>query len=166
MVFSRITVLPLISIAIGVVVIFLGLEFAYRPASVAGLLVVAITASASITIPSLVTIGEIIKAIIGLLVPLLMLIWIALSAEEGDAQTVAVVKKAAWISVGYALICIWSVPMTILVVSLFSPTIAIGVSTLAETSIILVATIAGGMLVLQRKPAIVRPAEPVPARKG
>ncbi len=164
MLFSRLTIMPLVAIVIGVFTMFLGLEFSYRPASVVGMLVVAITVSASIAISSLITIGAILTAMLGLLLPLVMLIWIALSAEEGDTQSVAVVRRAAVLSVGYALVCIWSAPLTILVVSLFTPTIAMSASTLAEIAIILVATIAGAIIALRRKPAIVRPAEPVQAK--
>jgi hypothetical protein len=95
-----------------------------------------------------------------------MLIWIALSAEEGDTQSVAVVTRSAGLSVAYALICIWSAPLTILVVSLFTPTIAMSTSTLAEIAIMLVVTIAGAVVALRRKPAIVRPEEPVPAKRA
>ncbi len=166
MLFSRLTLMPLVAIVIGVFTMFLGLEFSYRPASVIGMLVVAVTASASITISSVLTIDAILTEIIGLLLPLLMLIWIALSAEEGDTQNVAVVKKAAVLSVVFALICIWSAPVTIFIVSLFVPTIAMSTSTLTEIAIILVATIAGSLVAMRRKPEITRPAEPMGARKA
>lgn len=165
MIFSRLTILSLAAVVIGVFTMFLGLEFSYRPASVIGLLVVAVTASASITIPSLATIGALLTAMIGLLLPLLMLIWIALSAEEGDKQEVTVVKKSAVLSVLYAIICLWSAPLAILVISFFAPTVAMSASTLAEISIVMVVTIGGALLVLRRKPAIVRPAEPVASKK-
>jgi hypothetical protein len=157
MIFSRLTIFPLMAISIGIVVMFLGLEYSYRPASIIGMLVVAIAASASISIPSLLTIGNLLTAIIGLLLPLLMLIWIALSVEEGDNQQVAVVRRAAYVSVAYSLVCLWSAPLVVLVVSLFSPTIAMSMTTLGEISIMMVATIAGGLLVLRRKPRITTP---------
>ena len=166
MIFSRMTIMPLIAMIVGVFVLFLGLEYSYRPASVPGLLVVATTSSASIHIASLATLGQVLTAIIGLLIPLLMLIWLALSAEEGDTQNVAVVRGAAATSVGYALACIWSVPITLLIVSLFAPTVAIGVSTFSEVSIMLVITILGGILILRRTPSIRRPAEPTPGEKS
>jgi len=159
MIFSRLTVFPLVAISVGIVVMFLGLEYSYRLASVVGMLVVAIAASASIPIPSLLTIGDVLTAIIGLLLPLLMLIWIALAAEEGDSQQVAVVRRAAYTSVAYSLACIWAPPITVLAISLFSPTVAMSVSTLSEISIMMVATIAGGLIVLRRKPKIVTPSK-------
>ncbi len=166
MVFSRLTILSLAAIAIGVFTMFLGLEFSYRPASVIGLLAVAVTASASITILSLDTIGAVLTAMIGLLLPLLVLIWIALSAEEGDKQEVAVVRKSAALSVLFAIICLWSAPLAILAISFFAPTVAMSASTLTEISIVIVVTIGGALLVLRRKPAIVRPAEPVATKKA
>ncbi len=157
MAFSRLTIFPLLGVIIGIVAMFLGLVYTYRPASVVGMLVVAIAASASISIPSLLTIGDLLTAIVGLLFPLLMLIWIALSAEEGDNQQVAVLRKAVYISVGYSLICLWSAPIAVLVISLFSPTIAMSISTLGEIAIIMVATIISSLIVLRRKPMMVRP---------
>lgn len=166
MVFSRLTIFPLLGIIIGIVAMFLGLAYSYRPASVVGMLVVAVSASASISIPSLLTIGDLLTAIVGLLLPLLMLIWIALSAEEGDNQQVAVIRKAAYISVGYSLVCLWSAPIAVLVISVFAPTIAMSISTLGEIAIIMVATIASGLLVLRRKPMIVKPQERTGAGKA
>jgi hypothetical protein len=159
MIFSRLTIFPLMAISVGIVVMFLGLEYSYRPASVIGMLVVALAASASISIPSLLTIGDLLTAFIGLLLPLLMLIWIALSAEEGENQQVAVIRRAAYVSVAYSLVCLWSAPLIVLVISLFTPTVAMSVSTLSEISIMMVATIAGGLVVLRRKPRITTPSK-------
>lgn len=160
MIFSHLTILPMIAILIGAVVIFLGIEYSYRPASIVGMLVVAIAASASISIPSLLTLSNLLTAMVGLLLPLLILIWLALSTEEGEAQEVTVVRNAALVSVGYALVCIWSAPIAILVVSLFSPTLAMNVSILVEISILLVITVAGGVLMMRRTPRTITPAEP------
>jgi hypothetical protein len=159
MVFSRLTLFPLMAISIGTVVMLLGVQYSYRLASVIGMLVVAIAASASVTVPSLLTIGELLTVIIGLLLPLMMLIWIALSAEEGDTQHVAVVRRAAYMSVAYSLACLWTTPLVVLAISLFSPSVAMSISTLGEISIMMVATIAGGLLVLRRKPRILTPSE-------
>jgi hypothetical protein len=166
MIFSRLTILPLIGMLIGAAVILLGLEYQYRPASFIGLLVVAIASSASINIPSLLTIGNVLTAMIGLFLPLVILIWLALSSEEGDTQHVSVVRSAATTSLGYALVCIWVAPIAALIISLFLPTVAMRMSTFAEICMMLVATIAGGVLILRRRPRIATPEEQEKSQKA
>ena len=153
MIFSRITLLPLIAMAIGAATILLGIVSSYRITSVIGLLVVMTTAAASIEIPSLLELGAIVTAIIALLLPVLTLIWLALSVEEGEKQQVSVRKIPAGVALAYALVCVWSAPLAVLVLSLFAPTVSMRVDILAEISIMLVATIGGGVLLLRRKPS-------------
>ena len=153
MAFSRITLLPLIAMAIGAATILLGIVSSYRIASMIGLLVVVTTAAASIEIPSLIELGAIMTAIVALLLPVLTLIWLALSVEEGERQQVSLRKIPAGIALAYALVCVWSAPLAILVLSLFAPTVSMRVDILAEISIMLVATIGGGVLLLRRKPS-------------
>jgi len=157
MIFSRITTLPLIAIAVGTAMVLLGIEYSYRVASFAGLLVVAATGGASVEITSLLELDTILTAMIGLLIPILVLVWLALSAEEGERQQVSVMKRPAAISLGYAFFCVWSVPIVILIMSLLIPTISMRITTITEAAIILIATIAGGVLLTRRKPAIARP---------
>lgn len=152
MIFSRITLLPLIAMAIGAATILLGIVSSYRIASVIGLLVVVTTAAASIEIPSLLELGAILTAIIALILPVLVLIWLALSVEEGERQQASVRKVPAGVALAYALVCVWSAPLAVLVLSLFAPTVSMRVDILAEISIMLVATIGGGVLLLRRKP--------------
>ena len=152
MVFSRITLLPLIAMAIGAATILLGIVSSYRIASMIGLLVVMTTAAASIEIPSLLEFGAIMTAIIALLLPVLTLIWLALSVEEGERQQASVRKVPAGVALAYALVCVWSAPLAVLVLSLFAPTVSMRVDILAEISIMLVAAIGGGVLLLRRKP--------------
>ena len=160
MVFSRITLLPLIAMAIGSATIILGIVSLYRIASVLGLLVVITTAAASIEIPSLLELGAILTAIIALLLPIMTIIWLALSVEEGENQQVSFRKRPGAIALAYALLCIWSAPLAVLVLSFFAPSVSMRVDILAEISILLVATIAGGVLMLRRQP--VQPVIPKP----
>jgi len=58
----------------------------------------------------------------------------------------------------YALVCVWSAPLTILVTALFVPTISMRMAVMTEIAIILIATIAGGVLLMHRKPATLQAA--------
>jgi len=156
MVFSRITTLPLIAIAAGTAMVLLGIEYSYRQASFAGFLVVAVTGGASIEITSLLELSIILTAMIGLLIPILILAWLALSSEEGERQQIFVMKRPAAISLGYAFVCLWSVPIVIFIMSLLIPTISMRITTITEAAIILIANIAGGVFLTRRKPAIAR----------
>jgi len=152
MVFSRITLLPLIAMAIGSATIILGIVSMYRIASVFGLLVVIATAAASIEIPSLLELGAILTAIVALLLPIMTIIWLALSVEEGESQQVSFRKRPGAIALLFALLCIWSAPLLILVLSFFAPSVSMRLDTLAEISILLVATIVGSVLMFRRRP--------------
>lgn len=157
MVFSRISALPLIATAAGTAMILLGIEYSYRPASLAGLLAVVIAAASSVEIPTLLELGMILTALIALLIPVLLLIWLALSAEEGEEQQVSLMTKPGAISLGYALACLWAVPIALLIVSLLTPTLSMRITIITEAAIILIATIAGGILLTRRRPAITKP---------
>lgn len=157
MVFSRITTLPLIAIVVGTAMALLGIEYSYRPASFAGLLVMAMTGAASIEITSFLELDAVLTAMIGLLIPVLVLAWLALSAEEGERQQVSVMKKPAAISLGYVFTCLWSVPIVIFIMSLLIPTTSMRITMIAEVAIITIVTIAGGLFLARRRPAISRP---------
>jgi len=152
MIFSRITLLPLIAMAIGAATILLGIVASYRTASVLGLLITLATAAASIEIPSLLELGAILMAIIALLIPSITLTWLTLSAEEGEKQQVAIRKRAAGVTLAFALVCVWSTPLVILVLSLFAPTVSMRADILAEISIMLITTIAGAVLLMRKRP--------------
>ena len=155
MAFSRLTLIPLIAMAIGGATILLGIVSSYRVASVLGLLVVITTAAASVELTSLLELGAIITAIVVLLLPILTLAWLALSAEEGDKQQVSIRRRPAIVALIFAIVCIWSAPLSVLVLSFFAPTVSMRVDILAEISIMLVATIAGAALSLRGKPTVV-----------
>ena len=156
MLFSRITILPFISIAVGAIMILLGIEYSYRPASVVGLLVMSVTAAASIEISTMLELANVLTALVGIFLPVSTLTWLALSAEEGENQQVSIMKKPGIIALAYALVCVWSAPLTILVTALFVPTISMRMAVMTEIAIILIATIAGGVLLMRKKPAALR----------
>ena len=160
MIFSRITILPLVAMMVGVALSGIGIESSYRPASLFGLLIITTTAATSIEIPSLLDIGDIMIAFIGILLPSLAMIWLALSIEEGETLEVLFMKGPTAISLGYALVCVWSAPLVILVLSFFLPTVSTRVTILSEISIILVTAIAGAVFILRKRPlTVVLPAK-------
>lgn len=153
MAFSRITLLPLIAITIGAAAVMLGIVSSYRIASVLGMLVVIVTAAASVEIASLLELNAILTAIVALLLPIMILIWLALSAEEGERQQVLFRRKPGVIALAFGVICIWSAPLTMLTISFFAPAVAMRADILTEISIMLVVTIAGAIVLLRRKPS-------------
>ena len=155
MIFSRITILPLAAMTVGVVLSSIGIASSYRSASLFGLLIVTTTAAASIEIPSLVDIGYIMTAFISILLPSLAMIWLALSIEEGETLEVLFMKRPTAISLSYALACIWSAPLVVLVLSFFLPTVSTRVTILSEISIVMVTAIAGAVFILRKRPLTV-----------
>ena len=146
MVFSRMTILPLVAIAFGGLMIALGIIYSYRPPCLIGLTVVSVAGAASTEIPSLYELDMLLTAIISLLVPVLVLIWLALSGEEDVELRISIMRRPALVAIGYGLICIWSAPLVALIVSLFAPTISMRSSITTEVAIVLLTTIAVGLV--------------------
>jgi hypothetical protein len=151
-VFSQHSILVILAQAIGAALILLGMSYDYRPSSLTGLLIVATASAAAIELPSLLEVGQILTAIVSLAIPMFMLTWLALSAEEGESKDVLLLKRPAIIALTFALICLFSAPIVILVMSLLAPTTATRTTPITEIAIILIVTVAGAIALTRRVP--------------
>jgi hypothetical protein len=154
--FSQHGLLVIIAQAMGTVLIMLGLQSSYRPASLLGLLLVATASASAIELPSLLEVGQIITGLVSLAIPMLVLTWLALSAEEGESADVLLLKRPAIIAITFTLICLFSAPLVILVVSLFAPTTSMRITPMTEIAIILIVTVGGAVALTRRVPDIER----------
>jgi len=143
--FSGVSVLKLTGIGVGIALAMLGLAYAYRQPGAIGMLMVSATAAASIEITSLQEVRELLTAVIGLLIPVSMLAWVSLTAEEDRIERHFRGRPLALTSV-YGVLCVLSVPTTILVLSFFVTGVSMRITTMAEAAIVLLVAVAGGLL--------------------
>jgi hypothetical protein len=136
----------------GTVLILMGLQSFYRPSSLVGLLLIATASASAIELPSLLEVGQIITAILSLAIPIFVLTWLALSAEEEESRSVILLKRPAIVALTYAIVCLISAPVVILVVSLITPTTSMRMSPTTEIAIMLIVTVVGAMALTRRKP--------------
>jgi hypothetical protein len=155
-VFSQHSVLVILAQAIGAALILLGMFYDYRPSSLTGLLIVATASAAAIELPSLLEVGQILTAIVSLAIPTFVLTWLALSAEEGESTDVLLLKRPATTALAFALMCLFSAPIVILVMSLLAPTISTRITPITEMAIILTATIVGTIVLTRGASAAAR----------
>lgn len=158
-IFSQHGILVVLCQAMGATLILLGLQSSYRPASLVGLLLIATASASAIALPSLLEVGQIITAIASLAIPVFMLTWLALSAEEGESRDVLLLKRPAMVAVMFAVICLFSAPVTLLIVSLFAPTTSIRITPTTEMAITLTVTVAGAVLLTRKMPQMAKPAK-------
>jgi hypothetical protein len=155
-VFSQHSILVILAQAIGAALILLGMFYDYRPSSLTGLLIVATASAAAIELPSLLEVGQILTAILSLAVPAFVLTWLALSAEEGESTDVLLLKRPATTALVFALVCLFSVPIVVLVMSLLAPTMSTRITPTTEMAIILIATTMGTIVLTRRASAAAR----------
>ena len=155
-VFSQHSVLVILAQAIGAALILLGMFYDYRPSSLTGLLIIATASAAAIELPSLLEVSQILTAIVSLAIPTFVLTWLALSAEEGESTDVVLLKKPATAALVFALVCLFSAPIVVLIMSLLAPTVSTRITPTTEIAIILIATTVGTIVLTRRASAVVK----------
>lgn len=68
-----------------------------------------------------------------------------------------IVRQPLLLSLGFAMLCVWTVPIASLLVSLFAPTLSVRLTLMTEAAVILLAAIAGGILLAYRTVGISSP---------
>jgi len=152
LVFSRTTYYTIIFSGIGGVMVLLGLVYAYRPASALGLIVVAAAAANSMDFDTLTTLGTVLTAFLGLMLPLMTLSWLALSAEEEGYVELSIIRRPIAVTFAYAVLTLFSVPLLVLALSFFSPTMSINITTVTEATMMLVTAVLLGLAIMAKSP--------------
>ena len=148
--FSKADPMTLLSVGIGTAAMLIGLGYAYRPASVAGMLLTALGAASAIEIPTVLDFGNMMTGILGLLIPVSLLAWIALAAEERNTEYPLPNRRALLLTALFSLACLWSVPLAVFVTGLFVPGASMRMTAISEISVLLVATAILGTMVMFR----------------
>jgi hypothetical protein len=150
--FSHASGITLIAMAIGTATVFLGMQFSYRQAAAAGVLVISGAAASAIEVTTLTDLGSLETAAFGLVVPVMILTLVALSGErEGTVSTI--LRRRPTIRVAfYIVVCLFAAPLTVLLISLFAPGISAMMPMMAEASVVLAVTIAAVVVLTWREP--------------
>lgn len=162
--FSSIGTSTLLGMVVAAALIVLGVVSYSRPTGVIGLLIASGSAAASLGQQSLTVVGNLLNMVIGLLAPVLILAWVALSAEEQQGP-ILVRRKPAILTAIYAAACMLSVGLVALSLGVLSPSISVGMPALMEISIILLTATLGVILLTSGnpRPAVLTEQEPEPS---
>jgi hypothetical protein len=151
MMFSQIGTSTLLGMLVAAALIVLGLVSYSRPTCVVGMMLVSGSAAASIGQQSLTVVGNLLNMALGLFVPIYLLAWIALSAEEEHMQ-ILVRKGPALVTAIYATVCLLSVGVSAFILGVVAPAVSIGMSALMEIAIVLLTVTLGITVLTFRNP--------------
>jgi len=151
-VFSSITLLTMTALALGTIAITLGISYSYRPASIVGLLTIYISAASAMEIHTLIETSMVITAILGMLVPVVLLGILALSFEDEENDSIVIPKRPLAISLFYGIVCVMAAPLVSLAISLLAPTIALNVNIVSQMALVFIAAVFGGIYLTRMKP--------------
>ncbi len=150
MIFSDMTMPGLIAMAVGTAIMLLGMTYSDRHVSVIGALVASGTAAASIDLVTLLEVRTLLTAAAGLLIPSALVAWLALTSEGAGRGDELATSKPFVLASAYGVLCLLSVPLVVLAISVFSHGISMSVTTMTEMAILLIAEIAGFMIIMTR----------------
>jgi hypothetical protein len=151
-VFSEVTMITLLTLVLGGIMILLGIFFLYRPSALLGTLVVAVGGASSMQFTSILDVGTVLTAFIGLLLPVLLLSLHALGVESEEIGKMAMKSRPALTAVLFGAICILSAPLVSAGISIFMPTMSMRLSTMSEIAIMLLVTVAGVLYLTRHSP--------------
>ena len=152
MLFSQMSTSTLLGMVVSAALLVMGLVSYSRPTSVIGMMLASGSAAASLTQESLTVVGNLFNAAIGLFLPVYLLAWIALSAEE-EPRPILVRKGPAILTSIFAIICLFSVGLVGFALGYVAPSVAIGMSTLMEIAIVILAVTIGVTVLTSRNPS-------------
>jgi hypothetical protein len=136
--FSNMTVFGLIAYVIGALGLALGILYSYKPSAIVGLLLTGVAGAASMEFTSLLDTGPLFAAIVGLMIPMFVITWIALSLHEESSRETWPARKTVSVSVLYAGLVLVSTPLISLLLSLFVPSVTTRFTTVTEAAILFV----------------------------
>jgi len=151
MLFSQIGTSTLLGMIVAAALMILGLVSYSRPTSVIGMLLASGSAAASIGQQSLTVVGNVLNAAIGLFVPIYLLAWIALSAEE-ESRPISLRRGPALMTTLYATVCLLSVGLVAFTLGVVAPAVSSGMSALMEIAIVLLTATMGITILTFRNP--------------
>jgi hypothetical protein len=136
LVFSRMSAYSLFVLAFGASIMLMAFAIYYRPAALFGMLLVAISATMSMEVDTLIETAPLMAASVGLVVPMTMLTLFALSCES-HGEVGYVQRRPTLVGASYIVGCLLSVPAVIAATALFFPHMSLRFYGMTEISILL-----------------------------
>jgi hypothetical protein len=150
LVFSSMNIYTLLLAAVGGLIMLLAFFSYYRPGAVIGLLFVSVSVGPSVEIETLVETGPLATAVVGLMLPMAALVMFALSSET-EIRSASRLKKPLIVSTAYGALCLFSVPIVVIVLATVLPNLTARFSGLAEVAIVLLFLSIGATLLTARE---------------
>lgn len=153
-IFSRITASLIFVAGAGTALIVLGISYTNRLSAFGGLVMVVGAVAASVQITTLLLMSEVLTALLGLLLPTLVLAFLSLSANEETFEA-SLQARPTVLSLAFAMLCLWSVPIVSMAVGLLLPTVTMRITETAEISIVMITLVAGALLLTRQQPSTI-----------
>lgn len=145
LIFANATPAVVIAVAVGAMMMFMGMGLHYRPAAVTGMFIATLGAASAIDLTTLTLLGNLVTAMIGLLLPIAIITWIVLSSEESEDLPVDIATRQTLTAAAFGLGCLWSVPLVVMIIGLVHTGASLSITTTSEISIILITMTAAGV---------------------
>ena len=151
LVFSRMSSYSLFVLAFGALIMLIAFASYYRPAALFGLFIVAISATMSMQIDTLIETGPLIAVAVGMLIPMTLLTLFALSSES-DGENGYLQRRPVFVGAAYIGCCLMSVPVVIAVTGLVFPHMSLRFYGMMEISILLMVSAVLAIALTSRDP--------------
>jgi hypothetical protein len=140
----------ILAISVGTLLVALGVTISFRAAAVFGFMTLAIGSGMAVEVESFTEVSSLTSAVLGILVPVYILAWVALSSEIEEPVEIDVKSRSTVITVVFTVLCTFSVPIVALLVGFIAPQISTHITLITEAAIMLLA-IAISVVILTAK---------------
>ena len=149
---GEMSALAILAISVGALLLVVGLWISYRPASVFGFMTLAIGSGIAVDFSTLSEFSTLISAVIGILIPVYIVGWVALSSEIEGPVEINFRNRSTLITIVYTVICAFSVPIASLVVGLTAPNMSTHITMITEAAIMLLVIAIALVVLTSRTP--------------
>ncbi len=136
---GRMSAAGILAISVGTLLLAVGLWISYRPASVFGFMTLAIGSGLAVDFDSVTDSSALMSAALGILVPVYITGWVALSSEIDEPIEISVRHRATLLTTAYTIVCVFSVPIGALILGLTAPNLSAHMTIITEAAIMLLA---------------------------
>ena len=149
---GRMSAAGILAISVGTLLLAVGLWISYRPASVFGFMTLAIGSGLAIEFESVTEFSALMSASIGILVPVSIAGWVALSSEIEESIEIRIRNRATLLTIAYTAVCVFSVPIAALIIGLTVPNLSTHMTIITEAAIMLLAISTWVIVLTSRAP--------------
>ena len=134
---GQMSAVGILAISVGTFLLLLGLWISYRPAAVFGFMTLAVGSGLAVDFDSVTDVSTLMSAAVGILIPVYITGWVALSSEIDGPVNVSIFNRPTLLTIGYTMACVFSVPVASLVIGVLTPAMATHVNVVTEAALML-----------------------------